>query len=175
MFDTFKQVIEKGEYSLADITQRIMTVYAKGYLTVEEMDELLELAQENANPDYQLPDVTTRVGNLETRVAALESLVDTLSATVGTSGDQSGASGDGQQSEDDKFPPYVKPTSSDMYYSKGKGITWTDGKHYQALRDRLAGGPDIYPHWWAYVDDDGNLWNDKGDRIDADGNKIKTE
>lgn len=51
MFETFQTIINAGGYDLADLTQRIKTMYAMSELTEEEMKQLLEQAQTNAKPD----------------------------------------------------------------------------------------------------------------------------
>lgn len=50
MFETFQTIINAGGYDLADLTQRIKTMYVMGELTEEEMKQLLEQAQDNASP-----------------------------------------------------------------------------------------------------------------------------
>ena len=51
MFETFQTIINAGGYDLADLTQRIKTMYVMGELTEEEMKQLLESSQANAKPD----------------------------------------------------------------------------------------------------------------------------
>lgn len=128
MFDKVQAIIDSGLYELADLTERIEVLYAKGSLTDDEMNRLLESAQANANPDASLPDLETRVGNLELRVAALENQDEPVS--------------------EDEWPSYVQPTSKDMYYNKGDKITFTDGKHYTCVKNNVANGPDVDPKSW---------------------------
>lgn len=45
MFETVQTIINSGGYDLADLTERIKTLYALGELTEEEMKQLLEQAQ----------------------------------------------------------------------------------------------------------------------------------
>ena len=78
MFDTFQTIINAGGYDLADLTERIKTLYAMGELSEEEMKQLFDSAATNANQDAMLPDVSERVGALETRLAAVEERVGTL-------------------------------------------------------------------------------------------------
>lgn len=51
MFETFQTIINAGGYDLADLTERIKTMYVMGELTEDEMKQLLEQAQDNAKPD----------------------------------------------------------------------------------------------------------------------------
>lgn len=45
MFETFQTIINAGGYDLADLTERIKTMYVMGELTEEEMKQLLEQAR----------------------------------------------------------------------------------------------------------------------------------
>jgi hypothetical protein len=51
VFETVRTVINAGGYDLADLTQRIKTMYVMGELADDEMKRLLEQAQTNAKPD----------------------------------------------------------------------------------------------------------------------------
>ena len=57
MFETFQTIINAGDYDLADLTERIKTLYAMGELTEDEMTQLLDSAAANANQDAMLPDM----------------------------------------------------------------------------------------------------------------------
>lgn len=129
MFETFQTIINAGDYALEDITGRIKTMYAMGELSEDEMKQLLDQAQTNANPDASLPDLETRIGNLELRVAALEKEHE-------------------EPVSEDEYPAYVQPTSKDGYYNKGDKMTFTDGKHYTCVKNNVANGPDIEPKSW---------------------------
>ena len=46
MYESIKDIIEKGDYELADILEKINTVWLKSYITKEEMESL---AKSNTN------------------------------------------------------------------------------------------------------------------------------
>ena len=41
MLETFQTIINAGGYDLADLTERIKTMYAMGELTEDEMEQLI--------------------------------------------------------------------------------------------------------------------------------------
>ena len=139
MFETFQTIINAGGYDLADLTQRIKTLYAMGELTEEEMTQLLDSAAANANQDAMLPDMSERVGALETRIAAVEERVGKLEAGDVEPGDP------GQPV--DEWPEWVRPTSKDTQYRKGDKVTF-DGHHYVCVKNNVSSSPDEDSKSW---------------------------
>lgn len=136
MKETFQTIINAGNYDLADITERIKTMYAMGELTEDDMKQLLESARANAKTEDSLPDVRTRIANAEKRIGELESNIATLTGAVTIP-------------ETDEWPDYVRPTSADKLYQTGAKITFTDGKHYTCNADDVVDGPDVVPDKWT--------------------------
>ena len=139
MFETFQTIINAGGYDLADLTQRIKTLYAMGELTEDEMKQLFDSAAANANQDAMLPDVSERVGALETRIAAVEERVGKLEAGDVEPGDP------GQPV--DEWPEWVRPTSKDTQYRKGDKVTF-DGHHYVCVKNNVSSSPDEDSKSW---------------------------
>lgn len=79
MFEYIKQLIERGEYNLEDLEQKVKRLYLLGDITDEEMDELLTMAADKADNSAQVDlyalivDLQHKVVELENRVAAIES------------------------------------------------------------------------------------------------------
>ena len=132
MFETFQTIINAGGYDLADITERIKTMYAMGELTEGEMKQLLDSAAANANQDAMLPDVSERVGALETRIAAVEERVGKLEAGDVEPGEP--------EEPADEWPEWVRPTSKDTQYRKGDKVTF-NGKHYMCVKNNVSSSP----------------------------------
>ncbi|WP_288920626.1 hypothetical protein, partial [uncultured Bifidobacterium sp.] len=122
MFATFQAIINGGGYDLADLTERIKTLYAMGELSEEEMEQLLEQAQTNAKPDDSYPPLTDRVKAIEEWETAIEQRLSKL---------ESGSSTDpGEPKEPaDEWPEYKQPTGAHDAYHVGDKITYK-GKHY---------------------------------------------
>lgn len=71
MYNFLKDLIAQGNYVLSEMEDRIIKIYARGKLTATEMNELLDLAANNANDNFQL-DIVAIIADLEQRVAAIE-------------------------------------------------------------------------------------------------------
>ena len=143
MFETFQTIINAGDYDLADLTERIKTMYAMGELTEDEMTQLLDSAAANANQDAMLPDMSERVGALETRIAAVEERVGKLEA---------GGVEPGEPEEPaDEWPEWVRPTSKDTQYNKGDKVTF-NGKHYMCVKNNVSSSPEEDSKRWQLVE-----------------------
>ena len=143
MFETMQTIINAGGYDLADLTERIRTLYAMGELSEDEMTQLLDSAAANANQDAMLPDVSERVGALETRIAAVEERVGKLEA---------GGVEPGEPEEPaDEWPEWVRPTSKDTQYNKGDKVTF-NGRHYMCVKNNVSASPDEDPKRWQLVE-----------------------
>ena len=83
MFNFMKDIILAGNYVLSEIEDRILKIYARGKLTAEEMNELLDLAANNANDSLQF-DIAAAIADLEQRVSAIEAkgIITWTSGTV---------------------------------------------------------------------------------------------
>ena len=143
MLEAFQTIINAGGYDLADLTQRIKTMYAMGELTEDEMTQLLDSAAANANQDAMLPDVVERVGALETRIAAVEERVGKLEA---------GGVEPGEPEEPvDEWPEWVRPVSKDTQYHKGDQVTF-NGRHYMCEKNNVSSNPDEDSKSWTLVE-----------------------
>ena len=143
MFETFQTIINAGGYDLADLTERIKTLYALGELSNDEMTQLLDSAAANANQDAMLPDMSERVGALETRIAAVEERVGKLEA---------GGVEPGEPEEPaDEWPEWVRPTSKDTQYNKGDKVTF-NGRHYMCVKNNVSSSPEEDSKRWQLVE-----------------------
>ena len=140
MFATFQTIINAGGYDLADLTERIKTMYATGELTEEEMRQLLEQAQANAKPDDSYAPLADRMKVIETWQREVEERLDKL---------ESGSSTDPSELEEsaDEWPEYKQPTGAHDAYHVGDKITY-NGKHYTCIYDGCVWTPDAYPQGW---------------------------
>ena len=143
MFETVQTIINSGGYDLADISERIKTLFALGELSKEEMEQLLDSAAANADQDALLPDMTERVGALETRIAAVEERVGKLEA--------GGVEPDEPEEPVDELPEWVRPVSKDTQYHKGDKVTF-NGRHYVCVKNNVSSSPDEDPKRWTLVE-----------------------
>lgn len=143
MFETIQTIINGGDYDLADLTQRIKTLYALGEMSDEETTQLLDSAAANANQDVMLPDMSERVGALETRIAAVEGRVGKLEASGVELGEPNEPA--------DERPEWVRPTSKDTQYRKGDKVTF-NGRHYTCVKNNVSSSPDEDPKSWQLAE-----------------------
>lgn len=137
MFETVQTIINAGGYNLTDLSQRIKTLYAMGELTDDEMKQLLEQAQTNANPDDSYAPLADRVKAIEEWETTVEERLSKLE--TGSSTKPEGSA--------DEWPEYKQPTGAHDAYHVGDKITY-NGKHYTCLMDGCVWTPDAYPQGW---------------------------
>ena len=94
MYDILKNVILAGGYKLAEIQHRVKKLYAMGDLTDGQLDELMALSQQMADPEAERPET----------VKLLRELSDRLSAVEKKLGGQ-----DWAQEESSEIQPWVQP------------------------------------------------------------------
>lgn len=89
MREIIKEVISSGVYNLSDLLRKINTLWLQASLTDQERDELIQLAQENANPEYgnkpiqdQLNTILERVTSLENSISALRTAIESIGGEV---------------------------------------------------------------------------------------------
>lgn len=82
MYEIFKNVINSKEYSLEDIIKKIDTKWVQSELSDEQRNELIALAQANANPENSNAPLQKQIEELSKKHIALEETVTALSATV---------------------------------------------------------------------------------------------
>lgn len=140
MFTTFQTIINSGGYDLADLTQRIKTMYTMGELTEDEMEQLLKQAQDNAKPDDSYAPLADRVKAIETWQREVE---DRLSKLESSSSTETGE----LEEPADECPEYKQPTGAHDAYYVGDKITY-NGKHYTCIYDGCVWTPDAYQQGW---------------------------
>ena len=74
-YSALKTTIQRGEYALEDMEDRINTCWLDTRITTEQRDELLTLAAECAKDEWQV-DVLAKLGEHDARIYALEHPVD---------------------------------------------------------------------------------------------------
>ena len=141
MFTTFQTIINAGGYDLADLTQRIKTMYATGELSEEEMKQLLEQAQKNAKPDDSYAPLADRVKAIEEWETNIEERLSKL---------ETGSPTDPTELADE-WPEYKQPTGAHDAYHVGDKITY-NGKHYTCLMEGCVWTPNAYPQGWKLAE-----------------------
>lgn len=145
MYQHLKQFIELGGFPLQELLLKINTIWVEGQITLEQRNELKDLAFSYAKPEFEYASVddqiTARFEALEARVTTLESQLASL------------ASGETPSIPDaDEYPEYVQPTGAHDAYHTGDKVTF-EGKHYICKLDPCAWSPAVYPQGWDEVKD----------------------
>ena len=143
MYENLKDLINGKDFELKDILYKINIVWTKSYITKEQMEELEELARQNANAENsyaplqeQINNTNSRIDKLEERIAKLENTEETEEPTEPTL--------------EEEYPEYVQPTGAHDAYKTGDKITY-NGKKYICKMDGCVWNPDTYPAGWEEV------------------------
>ena len=141
MYESIKNLIEKGNYELTDILKKITTVWLKPYITKEEMEELEILAREKANTDNsidvlnKLKEIDIKMQNFETRLTNLEN-----------------PEGEEPTEPTEEYPAYVPG----KWYYNGDNCS-ENGKNYTCIAPEgqvCVWSPSEYPTYWEEVVED---------------------
>lgn len=127
MFETIERVISEGNYALNEMLAKIDYFFAKGALTAEEHQTLVEKARAFATPSKDT-DLFAKLQELEARVKALE---------------EGGVSNGEEETTVDEFV-------SGKWYYNGNKCLW-NGKVYTCIAPEgtvCVWSPDDYPAYW---------------------------
>ena len=118
--------IERGEFNLTDIIERINYLYAAGELSADDREYLINKAREKAVENVAI-DAKKEILGLWATVQKLQRQVE-------------GTKRDG-------WPEFKQPTGYSDAYLEGDRVTW-NGEHYICLMDNCLCDPDTYPAGW---------------------------
>lgn len=138
MYESIKDIIEKGNYELADILEKINTVWLKSYISKEEMEELETLARTNANAENSYAPLQKQINNIYTELDSIKSRLTVLEGT------------EEPTEPTEEYPEYIQPTGAHDSYHVGDKITY-NGKKYICKLDNCVWNPDTYPQGWEEV------------------------
>lgn len=141
MYSVIKDVIEKGNYELVDILNKINKLWVENGLTEEERDELVNLARTNANPNNSYAENTQQIANLweyyqqlDTRLSKLENSQDVEPTEP-----------------EEAWPEYRQPTGAHDAYKAGDKVTF-QSKKYICKMNGCVWNPLTYPQGWELVE-----------------------
>ena len=146
MFEILKRKIERKDYKLETMIEKIRILFADDEITKEEKDELEKLARENANAENSYAPLQEQIDNTNIRIDSLEERISKLENTKGT-----GEEGTEEPVEPvEEYPEYKQPTGAHDAYKIGDKITY-NGKKYICKMDGCVWTPDAYPAGWEEV------------------------
>lgn len=82
MYEIFKSVIASKSYNLEEMIKKINIRWVEDILTEEQREELITLAQANADPSQSNAPLQKQIEEISKKQIALEETVNTLSAVV---------------------------------------------------------------------------------------------
>lgn len=82
MYEIFKSVILSKSYNLEEMIKKINIRWVEDTLTEEQREELIALAQTNADPSQSNAPLQKQIEEISKKQIALEDTVEKLSATV---------------------------------------------------------------------------------------------
>lgn len=82
MYEIVKNVIDSKRYALGDMLKKIDTLWAQGDITDEQKNELVTLAQTNADPENSNAPLQKQIEEIAKQQITLKDTVDRLTLTV---------------------------------------------------------------------------------------------
>lgn len=141
MFEILKRKIERKDYKLETMIEKIRILFADDEITKEEKDELEKLARENANAENSYAGLQEQINNIYAELEKIKADVNILKGEEGTE----------EPTEPvEEYPAYVQPTGAHDAYKIGDKITY-NGKKYVCKMDGCVWTPDAYPAGWEEV------------------------
>lgn len=127
IYKILTDVLNSGNFDLGEKLESIQYYQVHGELTLEQMEELVSLAREKAQPQY---DPESDISQLFDRLRALEERVDKLEGTEVV----------------EKYPEY----EDDRWYFSGEGVTF-EGTKYTCIAKKTKFSPAEKPKDWQEV------------------------
>ena len=130
-------MIERGDFDLEDITERIKYFYAAGDITDKDRDELIDMARKKAieamggDPKEEIPALWAALRALQARVEKLEG---------------------GKRGGPRRFE---KPKGMRDAYGTDEVVEYND-RRYRSKVDNNRWAPDVNPEAWEEVTTDGD-------------------
>lgn len=138
VYEAEKTVLSSGKYDRETELKKIEVFLASNTITLDQRDELVQLANDNASVDGSLPAAIERLSALEKRVRIVELKTQSM------------------PTPEDEWPEWKKPESSDQFTAYGEGVTYA-GNHYLFINEakpaRAGFDPTVYPNSWYLVSD----------------------
>lgn len=140
MYNLIKTVIVNGNYELSNLLKKIDTQWIQGSITDNERNELVQMAQNNANAQYSL-DVLKKFEELDKRIKALEEAnkVEDEATEEGTTEDEIKA----------KYPKF----ETGKWYYAGDKVKFK-GSNYECIAPEgtvCVWSPTDYPTYWQMI------------------------
>lgn len=128
MYEIIRNVIISKRYELSDMLKKIDTIWIQGSITEDERNELIRMAQDNADAQKSY-NIMEKLEELDRRMTAIEKQNSTLTS--------------------EEYPEY----KADKWYYTDNTVTF-EGKRYVCIAPEgqvCAWSPSEYPTYWQEV------------------------
>lgn len=122
----FEQTIQRGEFDLTEMLERIDSYNIEAKITDEERESLYALARQHARPQY----------NYDTEIEAIWAAIRELQQAQ-----------EGGTEPADEWPQFVQPTGAHDAYGVGDKVTF-NGARYVCKMANCVWSPAVYPEAW---------------------------
>ncbi|MFR2446321.1 MAG: hypothetical protein ACLS7Y_06680, partial [Thomasclavelia spiroformis] len=139
MYDIIKDLINSGNYELVDIKYKINKLWVSNDLTNEEMEELMSLAQDNADPENSYAPLQKQIEEVYKEITSLKGVIDGLDARV-LAIEKGSPQEPVEPPVEEEYPEYKQPTGAHDAYNVGDKITF-EGKKYECLINGCVWNP----------------------------------
>lgn len=154
MYSIIKNVIERGNYELRDMLNKIKEMYVENEITKENREELEDLARNKANSENSYAPLQQQIDNLYKYVNTLKETVE--ANAIGTSAlkeaiaELGGTVTEPEIPVTEEYPEYKQPTGAHDAYKVGDKITFEERK-YKCILDNCVWSPAEYPSAWEEI------------------------
>lgn len=154
MYSIIKNVIERGNYELKDMLNKIKEMYVENEITKENREELEDLARNKANPENSYAPLQEQIDNLYLELNTLKSTVEAnaqgMSALKEAVEKLGGTITEPEIPVTEEYPEYKQPTGAHDAYKVGDKITF-EGNKYTCILDNCVWNPIEYPSAWKEI------------------------
>ena len=146
MYENILNAIKNDTYKLGEMLEKIDTMYIKGKITKEQMEELEGAARENANPENNYKTLQEQINEIYKFLIEKEinPIKERLKALEGEKE---------PEEPTEEYPEYVQPGGAYNAYKRGDKITYK-GKKYICIAPEgqvCVYSSEEYPVYWEEV------------------------
>lgn len=152
MYSVIKDVLTKGDFELVDMLNKINKLWVENSLTEEERDELIQLAQTNADPENSYAPLQKQIEEVYKEITSLKGVIDGLDARV-LAIEKGSTQEPVEPPVEEEYPEYKQPAGKHDAYNKGDKITY-NRKKYECIKNNVVWNPDDYPQGWKLIEEE---------------------
>ena len=153
MYKIYKRVLESKAFNLSDITEKIEQRCAEGKLTDAEREELITLANQNADASMSEAPVKEQIKALFENLGEIGQAIIDLIGRVET---LEGKEPEESPKEPEEYPEWQKWNGVGLIpYQTGSKVTRNGVKYISGVDNNIwePGAPGVYENIWKVVEE----------------------